>query len=75
MSGIYKQVWVGVIVIILTSLLAGSYSAYSDISANTNHRLGSVIHEDKLDKLAETLIRIETNQKILLNKYESDINK
>lgn len=75
MKVIGKQVWSGIVIIVVTTLLMGSYSVYSDISSNTNHRLGSIIHEDKMDYISEVLVRIETNQKILLNKYNKDVNK
>jgi hypothetical protein len=70
-----RQVLTGVVIILISTLLMGSYNTYSDIIANTDHRISSVIYEEKLDKISESLIRIETNQTILLNKYDNDVNK
>jgi len=74
MSILNRQVLNGVVVIFITTCIIGSYTLYNEISANTLHRLNNNTQEAKINKISESLIRIETNQAILLKKYDNEIN-
>lgn len=57
----------GVLVTIISAIAIDSFDVYSQIKANTEHRL-----ESKEDKIMNILIEIKTNQVFLMKKYHND---
>lgn len=85
MNTTLKQTLSGVAVVIIAALLMGSYTTYTDISMNTEHRVSSVV-EKKIDKLigmqtkfsdelnaaSKRQAEIHTNQKWLMREYKNN---
>jgi hypothetical protein len=57
----------GVLVTLISAITIGSFDTYSQIKANTEHRL-----ESKEDKIMNLLVEIKTNQVFLMKKYHKE---
>lgn len=85
MNNTMKQIVSGVAVVVIAALLMGSYTAYTDVSKNTEYRESNII-EKKIDtlidmqtKFSESLAttnkhqaEIRTNQAWIMQEYKAN---
>ena len=73
MDNMVKSLVVGVGVVIVSTLALASGDLYQEIKDNTRFRESSVEVFEMVNENHEILVRLEANQKFLLQKYDRDI--
>ncbi len=72
MTNIVKQIIVGLTVAIGSTAVYGTLQLYDSIQLNTKHRVDMEDVSTRIEENHQILIRLEANQKFLLERYHKD---
>lgn len=70
MKDYLKQILIGLGIAVTSAMTLGAKSLYDEVKLNTGHRVDSQKVFEMIQRTHDTVIRLETNQKILMKELD-----